>query len=350
VPVRVLIEGSGVAATCCAALLRAQGIKAFRRERTSAGSGPVLLLNSQTQRLLADVFGDPANLFVGCPIIRKRVVLWKPGAEVAEFAHDGIVADEGLLLQRLSQRAEADHLPFPEDQTPDYFIHAAPDSDRSPVMHFGTRIATAGHVRLLPSAEAGACWVEALPEGWLFLLPRGDGDASLISVGAPARDLLESSRLVVDQLESFAPASREFAAYPKIAEHLIGPSWLSCGNAAIAFDPICGEGVGHAVRESILACAALQRVAESNEDEAPLEYYASRLLIGFLRHLETCRTFYTLASQGSWWMTELSHIERGIVWTQNRIASLPGPRYRLSGFKLQPYEQPNELRGSRSEQ
>ena len=38
---------------------------------------------------------------------------------------------------------------------------------------------------------------------------------------------------------------------------MCGPGWLSCGTAALSFDPICGDGTGHAVREGILAAAVI---------------------------------------------------------------------------------------------
>jgi flavin-dependent dehydrogenase len=53
-------------------------------------------------------------------------------------------------------------------------------------------------------------------------------------------------------------AEPEFSASPRIPAPLCGPGWLACGSAAMGFDPICGDGTAHAVREAILALAVIR--------------------------------------------------------------------------------------------
>ena len=190
--------------------------------------------------------------------------------------------------------------------------------------------------RLRGGVPDDSCWVEAVRDGWLFLLAAGNGDAFMISVGLPLRDMLEQSRLVAGQIDSPGDTLAEFPSYPRILTDLTGPDWLACGSAAMSFDPVCGEGAGNAAREAILASAVLAAIHQGQEPQAVLAHYRSRLLGGFLRHLEISLDFYTQARQGPWWDSEIAHLQRGIEWTRAKMREVPAPRYRLVDFHLQP--------------
>ena len=96
-----------------------------------------------------------------------------------------------------------------------------------------------------------------------------------------------------------------------------------------------GIGKGNAVREAILASAVIGSVANSGDSEAALAHYSTRLLSGFLRHLEVCRQFYISASRSEWWDSEQAQLDRGIEWTRFQLSTVPKPQYRLVGFDLE---------------
>src|SRR5580704_74808 len=202
-------------------------------------------------------------------------------------------------------------------------------------MHFGSRMARVTEVELAEDAEGDACWVEAVPEGWLFLLATGGGRGSLIGVGTAVEALLAESRLVGRQIKRLCGVLGEFVAYPRTAATLCGPGWLTCGSAAMTFDPLCGEGAGNAAREAILACAAVRAIAGGQSEEDILAEYSLRLRLGFLRHLENCREFYRRDTASAFWASELEWIERGISWTQEKLRGLGRPKFRLVGFDLE---------------
>ncbi len=104
----------------------------------------------------------------------------------------------------------------------------------------------------------------------------------------------------------------------------------------MGFDPLCGEGAGNAAREAILAVAIIRAARENGGSAGMISHYSSRLLAGFLRHLQTCRQFYASAMTGDWWREELKLLDEGIRWIQERLSRLPPPAYRLVGFDLEP--------------
>ncbi len=250
---------------------------------------------------------------------------WGPEAAPAALDHSAAILSEEELLSRLGEPREAQAV-----EQADWTIVSAPPLPESSFMHgFGRRLASPVAVELNSRAESNACWIESLDDGWLFL-----NAGWLAAIGAPPEELLQKSSLVAKRIARIEPPAARFPAFPRMAEPLAGPGWFACGSAAMAFDPICGDGTAHAVREAILASAAI-RAADRGEDPARLRaHYEARLIAGFERHLIQCRPFYSSGGDGPWWRAELQAIEQGIEWCRARLLAHGPFLYRLNGLDL----------------
>ncbi len=191
-------------------------------------------------------------------------------------------------------------------------------------------MASAVPVMLKEGSDPSACWIESLEDGWLFLTP-----GWLLSVGAPAEKLLGASGVIAHEIARMGDSSGEFPAYARIASPLCAPGWLACGTAAMAFDPICGDGTAHAIREAILASAVLRALANGGPPDDLLSHYEARLTAGFRRHLVLCRQFYLSGGAGALWRSELDAIDRGIRWSDAKLGAHASFRYQLRGFELE---------------
>jgi hypothetical protein len=336
---QVNILGDGLAACCSAHLLSQQGF-ALCVQRSSRLRPARLLLSEQTQLLLRETFNAP-HLFKHAPQIRRRIVSWGDEAPV-ELPHRGIVVSEQELLGELWQRVV---IPNPASSStgaidPIWTIASLPNPDSLPKpRNFGARFATATMVELAGHSMNDCCWVESLPDGWLFLLASGEGRGVLISAGYSPERLLEQSRLIARQvsiLDVAVSPEHRFPAFPQILSELCGPGWLACGSAAMTFDPLCGEGAGHAVREAILASAIIRASAKGSPTESFLSHYKTRLMRGFLRHLQVCLPFYLGGGSTTFWKTEAAALQKGIACMQDQLQNHTPPRYRLAGYELQP--------------
>jgi hypothetical protein len=329
----VLIRGQGVGAYGCAHLLAAAGIS-VTVEETERPRLPAILLGEATQGLIRDVFGQN-DLFRGLPRVERRVVEWGPNASLVTLPHSAVVISEEELSKRLRPAFLDDDQP-PGRESPWTILAARPLPSSSVEHHFGTRRATALAVTLKDESDSAACWIESLENGWLFLIPAEAGSGWLLAVGAPPLDLLAKSRLIAEQIQTCDQAGAEFPAYPRIADPLCSRGWLSCGTAALAFDPLCGAGAGNAVREAILAAAVIRAAAKGGDPDDLLAHYDARLTAGFQRHLELCRGFYVTGGTSDWWQTELDFVHNGIEWCTGKLSAGRGFRYQLMGFELQP--------------
>jgi hypothetical protein len=320
---RILVRGNGIAASCCAYLLQRAGLTVSTAP-VARPPVPAILLSDPALALMRDVFEAPA-LFADLPRIDRRVVAWG-GADAASLPHGGVVVSEAQLLGALPAIGAT---PATE---PDITVHTAPRS--SPPRRFGTRHATAAPVLLREAADLSACCIESLAEGWLFLIPNPTERTWLLGIGAPIDRLLAASRVVAPRLASVGEGSGGIDTCPRIAETLVGPDWLACGTAALAFDPICGDGTAQAIREAILAAGVIVAIAEGGDTASLCAHYAAMLVAAMRRHLMLCAEFYRTGGNGPWWRAELAALAEGHDWCTARLATEPEPRYQLEGYRL----------------
>ena len=331
----VLIRGAGVASSCCAQLLRQPGI-CLKIEAVNRPTQPAIMLSETTQSLLQDVFGVE-GLFAGLPRISTRIVAWSRDTEPVVLPHSAVVVSERVLLDRIRPQGAGET----PDETfdngpPDWSIVAARPIPASSQEHqFGSRIATASQVRFRSGVDTQTCWIESCAQGWLFLLPGAEG-GWLLSVGDLSESQLTDSRLIAKQIAEVDGVGASFPSHPRIADPLCGAGWLACGTAALAFDPLCGDGAGHAVREAILASAVVRAASAGGDVNALLMHYHARLLGGFAKHLQVCREFYKTGRRGEWWDREVDSANQGLDWCTSQLAGLNGVHYRLNGFTLEP--------------
>lgn len=327
---KALVQGDGVAAACCAHLLRRSGI-AVRVEGQARSRVPAVVLGEAALALIRDVFERP-DLLAASPPVTRRIVAWGPSAQPVAMPHAAVVASEDALLADLRVE-EAPGF----DGPPDFVVQAgaaAPEGQR----RFGARKAVAAEVRMRSDDDLSACWVEAMDEGWLFLAPNPEGSSWLLAVGAPPDQLLAQSRLIGGRVELTEGRSGAFDVCPRLAGRLTGDEWLACGTAAIAFDPICGDGVAQAVRGAALAAAAIVAVGEGGDPKALLGHYELMLIATMRRHLKLCADYYDTMASRPWWSAELAALVEGHLWCTERLAAAPEPAFVLQGFRLAPRE------------
>jgi len=327
----IVIQGDGIAALACGSLLQRAGFSVAVR-RTSRTYLPALMLSVSSQALFRDILQLP-DAFPSLPRIQTRVVKWAPGSEAIALPHSAVIVSEESLLEMAKTKFRVNPT---SDDTADWTIISSQPLPESVIeCDFGSRTATVAAVKLEKGSDSTACWIESLEDGWLFLMPDTLGSGWLISVGGPLNAQLEASRMVARQVRELGNASREFPSYPRIASPLCGEHWLACGTAALAFDPLCGDGTGHAIREAILASAVVRAAARGANVGALLAHYQARLLAGFRRHLAACHEFYQSGGSGPWWNSELESVKKGLAWCDGQLERAGDFHYRLRGLELE---------------
>jgi hypothetical protein len=322
----VTIRGGGVAASCCAHVLGLHGIaaSAIRVDRPPL---PVVMISDAALSLVRDVFGRP-GLFAGERRIDRRVVSWG-GSDPVAMPHAATIVTGAALEAALAPAA-----PALDDAAPGFHVHAMAPLPDGEVMRFGERRALATEVTLVDDDDADCCRIESLEAGWLFLIPSGAGRAWLLCVGISLDGALAQSRDIASRIVAGDTPRQSFDPSPRIATQVTGDDWISCGTAAIAFDPICGDGTVQAVREAILAAAVIAAIARGGDAQALRAHYGAMLTATMRRHLQLCAPFYRSGGTGAWWEQAHDALALGHDWCTRRLAAEPEPRYMLRGYEL----------------
>lgn len=341
-PVQIL--GNGIAAVASSRLLADSSIQ-FRSELDSRPGMAAILIGTQTQSLLKEIFQDVDCLSLAHPI-ESRTVLWGESASAVTLPHRGLVISEPLLLDSLWQRVpaqpESPAMPADEEQSIFSIITANADFNACEEFSFGQRKATVHQVFLRDAIDRHACVIESVASGWLFLLPLSADRAALLSVSiyASPQDQLAQSRLVKDRIDAIIPSNETpvFPCAPRLSLPLATERALRCGSAAMRFDPVCGEGAGNALREAFLAAAVITALESGEPIDKLSAHYSTRLLVGFFRHLQICRSFYATGGTDKFWLSELSLLDAGIVRVKELLAKMPRPSYRFNHRSLEAFE------------
>ena len=322
----VAITGGGIAAACCAHLLARRGLPvtttAHQRRRA-----PAVMLSGAAVALIRDVMDRP-DLFGDAPRIARRIVAWGGGDPVA-MPHDAIVVDAAALAAIAAPPMSRGAGPAAMTIVTDPRALPAP-------ARFGARIATAASVLLRHERDAHDCWIESLDAGWLFLIPCGARTGWLLSVGLPLDEACDRSRHVAPRVIVTDEATAVFDPVPRLAAATSGADWIGCGSAAIAFDPIGGDGTAQTIRAAILAAAVVAGIASGGDRAALIAHYDALLLATMRRHLALCVPFYRAGGAGHWWRTAHDALIQGHETCTHRLSAMPAPRYLLHDFDLVP--------------
>ncbi|MFM6830062.1 MAG: hypothetical protein ACKOVA_06990, partial [Novosphingobium sp.] len=245
----VILRGRGVAVATAAHLLRRAGMT-LEIEPGNRRPVPVIMLSDPALALLRDVFGQP-GLFADKVRIERRVVRWDAGEPVA-MPHGAVVVSEDDLTNVLEMFPRG-NIPTSSDSNALMTCYGMSPFPATAMQRFGERLSTTARVQLTGEAAPATCWIESVDNGWLFLIPDGSGGAWLLAVGGAPEALAAQAPVIAPLIAAVEPASAAFDTSPRMLEQLAGEGWLALGTAAIAFDPICGDGTAQAVREAILA-------------------------------------------------------------------------------------------------
>lgn len=326
---QVTIAGGGPAACAAALALRRRGVAARLTVNPDERPSPPLVLNEAAVDLLVDLSGDSSWLGRAHQL-RRRVVRW--GKEPARtMLEPGLSLPGALLRQHLLEIASgegeagadeflnADAQARQRDESWSLYAEAGVAPSGTTTERFGARIMLSTDVMLARGVDPATCWMEGLPAGWVFVAPIGDRHAVLQAAlprqpsGDPAdalRAILGATQDIVRLVDGCEGDVHVYSTAPTLRRPLGGPGWLAIGNAAMSFDPVCGDGTAQALRSGLLAAAVIVASREGRDPEGLIEHYDLRVTKTFAAHLAACARIYDLAVFGAAWEAEMATVRQ----------------------------------------
>jgi flavin-dependent dehydrogenase len=357
-PRRVVVTGSGVAGLTAARLLLQRGYDVTLRANRS-GAGPAIVLKDDTLRLLQRVWDLSEDAPAPVHRISERAV--HAAAHSASLPELAWSLDAGALQEHLLRhlRAHGARVSCGSEANPE----AAPRAAGGEVWHIdatgrsgaatrarqgttrvscGRRAIVASRGSLRDPALAGRCVFEAVPQGWLFAAAV---DRSQVTVqlmlpaphGSPAAVLHEAVAASVfarETLLTIDPEVSTWDAAPAFDDPWPTPRTIRVGDAVMAFDPICGDGTGHAIRGALLAAAAVDATERGGDAAGVRRHYVARLRLAWAGHLRTCCRVYASLDAGGLWTGEIARMSGVLSTSAAWVPAAEALRFRLLGSRL----------------
>lgn len=148
--------------------------------------------------------------------------------------------------------------------------------------------------------------IEAIEEGWWYSAFLPDSrlvlaymtDADLYSRGRKQSSThwqhqLQTTTYTKSRAESYEVTSGPYImpANSSRLDHIAGENWLAAGDAAAAFDPLCGQGIYRALQSGIRAARAIEEHLAGSDDSG--ERYALEIEQNFQKYMTRRKDYYS---------------------------------------------------------
>ncbi|WP_323073689.1 NAD(P)/FAD-dependent oxidoreductase [Mycetohabitans endofungorum] len=306
------VVGHGVAAAACALLGRQQGF-AVDFDRAVEPPGRIVSIPRATINFIEELTGIPITHSLPSCTVSTRRVAWE-SHDVSSTPFDALVLDAAALARKMASRVPAQPREVRGDATAHWTIVAQGRLSSASRITAGRRQAVGGWIAGLPGFVNTEIVIACTPKTWIFAAPHPAGGIALAAVYPPlctTADVGDILREAVDFLYPGSGACVECSAAagipaaPSFEPGCAVPGRIAAGEAAISFDPLRGDGVGHAVRGALLAHSVITAIASGAAEAPYLTYYAARLSRAFAEHVRTCAAHYARAWNTAIWNCDI---------------------------------------------
>ncbi len=324
------VRGRGLASAACHVLLRRFGWETSGLPPAEP-TVPFLAIDRAAARVLADIFGRVPS---GWPCRRLIARHGQPVVEAADGSH--LVISARSIFELLPE------MPYSREDAGEWVIRTQPSSSAGAIVS-GSRTAWIFAAEGKTPAALQNCVFEFTPDGWVFWTPTGPHNGFLQIVKPAAGGsreacaaIVESTRLIRGWVRPGALLCADLPCAASVYTRLAQGNTISCGAAALRYDPISGDGTGASLRSAILACAVVRHVVESGDSSAGFEHFHARIGRAFRGHLEVCERLYREAALSKMWNGELASVGAAKAMAVACFPEAASRRFRLRDFALEP--------------
>lgn len=312
---RIDIAGSGVAAAV-SGLLAARSGHHVSAEFASDLSERIVAVPRATVDLIEELIGISITKVLPSRWLSKRYVAWDD-QHFSVMHHETLAFDAQALTRVISSRIDtlaSSSAGLQNNISRCWKLVASGRSASASRIVAGARQAAAGWVAHLPGLDESAMLVACVPQGWLVACPHPAGGISLATVH-PATVKWTPQDALFQAVNHFwrdrttkveMRCNRWVPAAPSFEPVCVSQTQIAVGEAAITFDPILGDGVGHAIRSALLARSVMAAIAGGANESDCLAHYRSRLAHAFAQHVRNSAAHYRGAWNFAVWSEEIT--------------------------------------------
>src|SRR5262249_11097852 len=123
---------------------------------------------------------------------------------------------------------------------------------------------------------------------------------------------LARARIASSFVKEILGKPTSFAAMPRLAITPCKSRSIAVGDAALALDPLSGNGIGSGLRSAILASPVLEAAGKGEKLNALLDHYTWRLRDAMHAHVRNCVQSYSRSIHASYWHREIDAMNKAL--------------------------------------
>ena len=105
--------------------------------------------------------------------------------------------------------------------------------------------------------------------------------------------LINQTKVIKSIINEITGPLSSFASFPSLVKDVYGGKWVNLGDAAVSFDPLCGDGVGYVIKGALLLLGSINGIKAGLPPIDCLDHYSNRLKYALLCHLNVINiTFF----------------------------------------------------------
>jgi hypothetical protein len=300
----VLIKGEGLAALTAAYLLSQNGTTVSVQQE-AVHARPVLMIPENTSWLLNDIWNidDQLKQYTH-PVSFKRIIQENGNADV--FPVTAFSVEQNWLQQALKNKLKDEYpavnwLDASGDENTaryNWVINAIPQE--TSFENFGTRCITACMFDYeADTAQNNYCQMLQIEGAWFFLFPVSTATGCLQVMHVPGAVYnFEEAAFIIKQPSGLIIKAAEnknaivFPAFPRLSKKFYGENEIFIGPSLVRYDPIAGDGTGHAIRSAAWAARIIMRSFQNEDVKELKQTFQSSITTHFQQHLASCREHY----------------------------------------------------------
>ncbi|HYM62907.1 MAG TPA: hypothetical protein VEZ11_18620 [Thermoanaerobaculia bacterium] len=336
---RIRLRGTGPAALAAARLLLDRGAEVVI-DAPAPRKRRIVSVPMETLALAAQLFGTNLRDLMAGIVVHERRVDWSADGP-ATMPQLALVCDIGDLsavlarsLHGVAIAGDADGVDAGDDDA-DWIIDAT-GRPAATGLRGGERVGY--FARIDGAAPESMTSITATKDGWIFTSPHPDGGLAVLLVApslAAADPTPDGIAAWLERASRTIPAaavvevSRPEPIAPRLSSRLCDSNRLVAGDAALALDPLRGDGTGFALRGALLAQAVVAAVEHRHDRSRCFSHYEKRVRCAFLGHLRGCSDHYRASRYPRIWegdvaaMDELAaQLDRGTETFDLRLAGV----------------------------
>lgn len=310
---KILIYGSGVVGLTTAKLFLDVQLCEVTIVEDISHPKPIVLINKDTEFILSSIWNIADGYWNNFQnVTQKKCFI---AYEINTIPFNATAIDPNNITHLLNTKIKSEHksklkfkniVELNEEEHFDLEFHCStsvPQKNYEKIK-FGTRRTLSTQISNTSRNLKRTCVLLSLQDIWIFIFPYNETQLVLQIMTTEISDSILNK--AATHIQTYFPEINNvpldrksyniFPSFPWIGGSFQSMNKIFVGNSIVSYDPLCGDGLGNALRSALLATAIASSTDSDEIKKDMFEYYKQRVTLNFINHINTCLKFYSISN------------------------------------------------------